>query len=192
MRIIAGTWRGRPLEAPPGRETRPTGDRVRETLFSMLASRLGTFDDLRVADLFAGSGALGFEALSRGAAHATFVEQDASAAAAIHATFVEKDAAAVSVIRRNAAKLGVDVRVLGGSALALPQSGPFDLVFADPPYAVGSGTAVVAAVMRAGWLAPGGWLSVETSRSDDIEPAELVVDTVRDVGRARLTLLRMP
>jgi 16S rRNA (guanine966-N2)-methyltransferase len=73
MRIIAGAWRGRSLEAPPGLATRPTADRVRETLFSMLASRLGSFVELRVADLFAGSGALGLEALSRGAASATFV-----------------------------------------------------------------------------------------------------------------------
>ena len=78
MRIIAGAWRGRSLDAPPGSATRPTGDRVRETLFSMLASRLGSFEDLRVADLFAGSGALGLEALSRGAAEVVFVEQDAS------------------------------------------------------------------------------------------------------------------
>jgi len=70
MRIIAGEWRGRRLQAPPGVETRPTADRVRETLFSMLASRLGSFESLRVADLFAGSGALGLEALSRGASFA--------------------------------------------------------------------------------------------------------------------------
>ncbi|HYU10994.1 MAG TPA: RsmD family RNA methyltransferase, partial [Stellaceae bacterium] len=63
MRIIAGAWRGRTIEAPPGQATRPTADRVRETLFSMLASRLGSFEDLRIADLFAGSGALGIEAL---------------------------------------------------------------------------------------------------------------------------------
>ncbi len=78
MRIISGAWRGRTLEAPPGLATRPTADRVREALFSMLVSRLGSFEDLRVADLFAGSGALGFEALSRGAAHATFVESGAA------------------------------------------------------------------------------------------------------------------
>src|SRR3954462_10245337 len=104
MRIIAGTWRGRPLAAPTGSSTRPTADRVRETLFSMLASRLGSFEDLRVADLFAGSGALGFEALSRGAASATFVE---------------RDAAATAIIKRNATKLGAEdrVQVFGGCAL---------------------------------------------------------------------------
>ena len=178
MRIIAGRWRGRPIEAPPGRDTRPTADRARETLFSMLASRLGSFEDLRVADLFAGSGALGFEALSRGAAHVTFVENDAKAAAAL---------------KRNAAKLGADdVQVLGGSALALPRAEPFDLILADPPYADGAGTAVVDAVARADWLAPGGWMSVETSRGDNVEPGELIVETERVVGRAKLTLLRRP
>ena len=177
MRIIAGIWRGRPLEAPPGLATRPTADRVRETLFSMLASRLGSLEDLRVADLFAGSGALGFEALSRGAASATFVESDAKAAA---------------VIRRNAERLGAVVQLLGGSALLLPGSQPFDLIFADPPYAAGSGSAAVEAVIRAGWLVRGGWMSVETSRGDNVDPGPLEVDTVRDAGRARLTLLRRP
>ena len=177
MRIIAGKWRGRPLEAPPGLATRPTADRVRETLFSMLASRLGSFDDLRVADLFAGSGALGLEALSRGAASAVFVESDPAAAAAI---------------RRNAGKLGAPVQLLAGSALALPRAGPFDLIFADPPYTEGSGSAVVAAVAKAAWLAAGGWMSVETSRRDEVDPGDLIVDAVREVGRARLTLLRRP
>lgn len=177
MRIIAGVWRGRPIDAPPGQSTRPTADRVRETLFSMLASRLGSFEDLRVADLFAGSGALGLEALSRGAAFATFVENDARSSA---------------VMRRNAEKLGATgrVQILGGSALALPRSEPFDLIFADPPYSPGSGNAVVAAVSKTEWLAAGGWMSVETSCDDAIDANELEIDTVRDVGRARLTLLR--
>lgn len=179
MRIIAGEWRGRAIEPPPGVGTRPTADRVRETLFSMLASRLGSLEHLCVADLFAGSGALGLEALSRGAASATFVESDAAAAA---------------VVRRNAEKLGAGerARVIGGSALALPRSDAFDLIFADPPYAPGSGSAVVQALAKANWLASGGWLSVETERGDQVDPGELVVDTARDVGRARLTLLRRP
>jgi 16S rRNA (guanine966-N2)-methyltransferase len=177
VRIIAGQWRGRPLEAPPGLATRPTADRVRETLFSMLASRIGSFADLRVADLFAGSGALGFEALSRGAASATFVENDAKAVAAI---------------RRNGEKLGASdlIEILGGSALTLPHSTPFDLVFADPPYPAGSGTTVVQVVMKASWLAQGGWMSVETSSDDTVDPGELELQTTRVVGRARLTLLR--
>jgi 16S rRNA (guanine966-N2)-methyltransferase len=177
LRIIAGKWRGRPIEAPPGQGTRPTADRVRETLFSMLASRLGSFEDLRVADLFAGSGALGLEALSRGTGSVTFVESDPAAAA---------------VIRRNSEKLGVSAQTLLGSALALPASKPFDLIFADPPYSPGSGSCVVRSAMDAGWLAPGGWMSVETSRRDQIEPGDLVIEATRDVGRARLTLLRRP
>jgi 16S rRNA (guanine966-N2)-methyltransferase len=177
MRIISGKWRGRTIEAPPGLVTRPTADRVRETLFSMLASRLGSFEDLRVADLFAGSGALGFEALSRGASSATFVENDLRTAA---------------IIRRNAEKLGAAIQLSTTSALALPRSEPFDLIFADPPYSAGSGTSAVAAVSNADWLAPGGWMSVETSREDEVEPGDLVVDTARIVGRARLTLLRRP
>lgn len=177
MRIIAGRWRGRSIEAPPGTATRPTADRIRETLFSMLASRLGSFEELRVADLFAGSGALGLEALSRGAAHATFVEKAPQASA---------------VIRRNAEKLDAldRVRLMGGSALALPKSQPFDLIFADPPYGPGAGSAVVKAVGEAGWLAPGAWMSIETQRQDAIDPGKLTVEATRDVGRARLTLLR--
>jgi 16S rRNA (guanine966-N2)-methyltransferase len=145
----------------------------------MLASRLGSFEGLRVADLFAGSGALGLEALSRGAGFACFVENDAKAAAAI---------------RANAADLGAldRVQVLGGSALALPKSEPFDLLFADPPYAPGSGSAVVAAVTSANWLAPAGWMAVETARTDQVDPGGWTIDAERDVGRARLTLLRRP
>ncbi|MDP9422682.1 MAG: 16S rRNA (guanine(966)-N(2))-methyltransferase RsmD [Pseudomonadota bacterium] len=178
MRIIAGEWRGRKLMAPPGLATRPTADRTRETLFSMLASRLGNFDGLRVADLYAGSGALGLEALSRGAAQATFVEADG---------------AAIKAIEANAGGLGAKDRIAlrAISAAALPASNPYDLVFADPPYAPGSGTAVAEAVAKAGWLAPGGWMAVETQRCDAVAPPEgWEIDAERDVGRARLTLLR--
>jgi 16S rRNA (guanine966-N2)-methyltransferase len=145
----------------------------------MIASRIGNFEDLRVADLFAGSGALGLEALSRGAANATFVEIDGRAVAAI---------------RHNAAKLDASdrVRIIEGSALHLPQSEPFDLIFADPPYSEGSGNAVVLSVLTAGWLAPSGWLSIETARSDLVDPAALQIDVSRAIGRARLTLLRLP
>src|SRR3546814_3709469 len=85
MRVISGEWRGRRLVAPKNDATRPTADRTRETLFSMLASRLGSFEGLHVADLFAGSGALGIEALSRGAAHCLFGEQDRDALDALKA-----------------------------------------------------------------------------------------------------------
>ena len=144
----------------------------------MLASRLGTFEGLRVADLYAGSGALGFEALSRGAEHATFVETDR---------------AAVKAIEANAKALGTADRIAvrAMSAATLPAGQPFDLLFADPPYEAGSGTAVAESVAKAGWLAPGGWMAVETHRGDAVAPPEgWDVDAERDVGRARLTILR--
>jgi 16S rRNA (guanine966-N2)-methyltransferase len=177
MRIIAGAWRGRRLVAPPGSDTRPTADRTRETLFSMLVSRLGTFDGLRVADLYAGSGALGLEALSRGAAHCTFVENERRA---------------VDAIRANAETLGTlgCIDVLPMSAARLPMTQPFDLILADPPYAALSGSAVVAAIVAGGWLAPGGWIAVETERGSAVDPGPLKIDAERDTGRARLTLLR--
>ena len=178
MRVIAGQWRGRALVAPTGLATRPTADRTRETLFSMLTSRLGSFEDLAVADLFAGSGALGIEALSRGAASACFVEQDR---------------AALEAIRANLARLGATQAVVKAtSALRLPKGETFDLVLADPPYAPGSGTAVSKAVCEADWLRPGGWMAIETARGDRVECEAYETDAERDVGRARITLLRRP
>ena len=165
MRIITGKWRSRIIAAPPSSSTRPTADRTRETLFSMLASRIGSFEDLAVADLFAGSGALAFEALSRGAARATLVESDAAARRTIAA---------------NAATLSAEVELLACSALKLPPVAvPFDLILADPPYAAGSGDMVREAVEQAGWLAPGGWLAIETARGDTVGPGTLRLDTER-------------
>lgn len=177
MRIIAGTWRGRKLAAPNGSATRPTGDRVRETLFSMLVSRLGSFENLRVADLYAGSGALGLEALSRGAAFACFVEHDPNAVAAI---------------RANIESLGVADRtqLLPRSASDLPSNDPFDLVFADPPYSAGSGTAALRQMLESGWVATGSWIAIETERGETVDPTGCTLEAERDIGRARLTLLR--
>ncbi|HET8534049.1 MAG TPA: 16S rRNA (guanine(966)-N(2))-methyltransferase RsmD [Sphingomicrobium sp.] len=177
MRIIAGEWRGRKLAVPEGMATRPTGDRVRETLFSMLASRLGSFKDLRIADLYAGSGALGLEALSRGAAFAIFVEQDPRALAAI---------------RSNVDSLGAGGRtkVLPRSAESLRAQEPFDLVFADPPYAAGSGTRALRQILALGWVNGGGWIAIETEHGDGVDPLGCTIDAERDVGRARVTLLR--
>ncbi|KQV76135.1 16S rRNA (guanine(966)-N(2))-methyltransferase RsmD [Aeromicrobium sp. Root344] len=121
-RIIAGAYGGRRIQTPKGDGTRPTSDRVREAMFSSLESELGGFDGLHVLDLFAGSGALGLEALSRGADHATFVESDARAAA---------------VIKGNLRDLGADGQVVRTKAAAFvehPDGPPFDLVFIDPPY----------------------------------------------------------
>lgn len=178
MRIVAGEWRGRKLVAPAGRSTRPTADRTRETLFSMLASRLGSFEDLRVADLYAGSGALGLEALSRGASHATFVESDRAAIKSIEANVAALNAGDRATIRAT-------------SAARLPKADGFDLVLADPPYQPGSGSEVASTVAGAGWLVPGGWMAIETHRDETValpEGWEMVAD--RAVGRARITLLR--
>lgn len=178
MRIIAGEWRGRKLVAPAGMSTRPTADRTRETLFSMLASRLGDFEGLKVADLYAGSGALGLEALSRGAAHATFVETERAALKAI-----ETNISTLKATDR--------VAVRSMSAANLPAGEPFDLIFADPPYEAGSGSAAARAVAKAAWLAPGGWMAVETRKADSVTvPDGWEIDATRDVGRARLTLLK--
>ncbi|MDP9086344.1 MAG: 16S rRNA (guanine(966)-N(2))-methyltransferase RsmD [Pseudomonadota bacterium] len=178
MRIIAGEWRGRTIAAPAGDATRPTADRTRETLFSMLVSRIGSFEGLRVADLFAGSGALGFEALSRGAAHVTFVENDMDAVKAIQANLVKLGAGDRAEVRLT-------------SALKLPSSAAFDLILADPPYSPKAGIATLASVLRANWLCPGGWLAIETMRKQLVAaPEGLTIDAERDTGPARITLLR--
>jgi 16S rRNA (guanine966-N2)-methyltransferase len=178
VRIIAGQWRGRPLVAPPGEATRPTSDRAREGLFSMLASRLGSFEGLRVADLFAGTGALGLEALSRGAAHCTFVE---------------RDRAAVAAIERNVAGLGAGARseVRAGAVehSARPRH-PFHLVFMDPPYGQGLAKAALDRLARDCWLEPGGWISVEKGPEPLQLPEGLAIEAERRFGKAHLLLLR--
>jgi 16S rRNA (guanine966-N2)-methyltransferase len=176
VRIIAGQWRGRSLVTPKGDTTRPTSDRTREALFSMLASRLGSFEGLRIADLFAGTGALGLEALSRGAAYCIFVEQDR---------------AAVEAIRANVAKLGAsaDVRAMSVSALG-PLTIPCDVILLDPPYGSGGGAALIERLTRLGWAAPGAWASIETGRGEMVSATGWAIDTERTHGKAKLTLLR--
>ncbi len=147
MRVIAGGLGGRRLRAPRGLATRPTSDRVREALFSAL----GHVTSARVLDLYAGTGALGIEALSRGAAHATFVESARPALAALRENLAALGlAGAARVVAQPVA--GAASRIGGGGWLA----GPFDLVFADPPYAaVAEVPAAVAALAAAGAIAPG-------------------------------------
>lgn len=177
MRIIAGQWRGRPLAAPKGEATRPTADRTREALFSMLASRVGSFEGLKVADLFAGSGALGLEALSRGAESCLFVEQDRPALDALRVNIDKLDAK------------GAQVRA--GSVLALgPAPAPFDLVLMDPPYASGAGWVAADKLARLGWIGPATWVSVETERGEAVQAPGFAIDAERIHGRAKLTLLR--
>jgi 16S rRNA (guanine966-N2)-methyltransferase len=174
MRIIAGEWRGRTIEAPPGRDTRPTSDRAREGLFSMLQSRLGSFEGLAVADLFAGTGALGLEALSRGAAHCLFVENHRPA---------------LDALARNIARLGAaeraDVRAQSFEHAPLP---PRDLILMDPPY--GKGLAQPALDRAAAGLAPGGWIALETNGETLEAPGGLAIEAERRFGKAAILLLR--
>lgn len=176
-RIVAGTAGGRRLQVPP-KVTRPTSDRVREALFSALQVVLD-LDGLRVLDLYAGSGALGFEALSRGAAAATFVEADRRAA---------------DVLRANARDLGfADITIIGRpteSVVATSADKPFDLIFADPPYSITDAQLdkVLAALVANGWTAPGTLLIVErASRSQSpLWPAP--VESLRDKRYGDTTL----
>ena len=156
MRIVAGEWRRRQLRAPPGEGTRPTADRTRETLFSMLASRLGSFEGLAVADLFAGSGALGLEALSRGAERCLFVENDATA---------------LRALRGNIAALRAQQRceVIAGSVLALgPAKAAADLVLLDPPYHSGAGAVALDRLARLGWIGEAPWVALETAKDEPV------------------------
>lgn len=178
MRAIAGEWRGRKLTAPKGDATRPTADRTRETLFSMLTSRLGSFEELRVADLFAGSGALGLEALSRGAAHCLFVEQDRGALDAIRANIATLDCRART-------------RVEAGSVMNLRAvNEPYDLILADPPYQTNAGEVALDRLLRLGWIGEATWIALETAFNEEPEIKGLDVDTSRKVGKGRLTLMR--
>lgn len=180
MRIIAGNWRGRPITAPKGDATRPTADRVREALFSMLTSRLGDFAGLAVADLFAGSGALGLEALSRGAKSCVFVEQEK---------------AALDALRGNIAKLGgageIGADVRAQSVLALgPAVAPLDLILMDPPYGSGAGAVALDKLDRLGWVSDATWISLETARQECVTVPGFIEDASRVHGKARITLLR--
>lgn len=175
MRIVGGTAGGRRLVTPPGRATRPTPDRVREALFSALGDLAGR----RVLDGYAGSGALGLEALSRGAAHALLVE---------------RDRAALTALRANAAALDLPAHIHAGDVRRLvsgPPEAPYDLVFLDPPYAEPVDP-VLAALAEHGWLAAGADVVVErrTRSADPVWPAGFAVhartygDTTLWYGRA--------
>jgi len=179
MRIISGQWRGRPLAAPKGDTTRPTADRTREALYSMLVSRVGSFEGLKVLDLFAGTGALGLEALSRGAAQATFVEMDKTA---------------LDALRSNIAKLGAKGEVIAAAVSTLgPARQKFDLLLLDPPYGTGGGGALIERLTRLGWPADTAWASVETSVKEEVSAEGWTVEATRTYGKAKLTLLaRVP
>jgi 16S rRNA (guanine966-N2)-methyltransferase len=181
-RIVGGTAGGRRLRTPPGERTRPTSDRVREALFSSAESMLGRWDGLHVLDLYAGTGALGLEALSRGARRAVFVESHRRTAALVQA---------------NARDLGLDGAVVAArpvqAHLARRRAGAeqtFDVVFADPPYDVPSAELhdMLISLVRGDWLSEGALLVVERSRrSDDLEwPAGLDAISRRPYGETVL------
>lgn len=152
---------------------------MRETLFNMLTSRLGSFEGLSVVDLFAGSGALGLEALSRGAAHCLFVEQDKAAMAALRHNIAALDAhARVSVRTGSVMELG-------------PASTPADVILLDPPYGTGAGVVALHRMLRLGWLSTKTWAVLETGRKEDISTAGLRIEAERQVGRGKLTFLRL-
>jgi 16S rRNA (guanine966-N2)-methyltransferase len=179
VRIIAGAWRGRRLIAPADSATRPTADRVRQALFDMLLHApwggREIMEDALVIDAFAGTGAFGLEALSRGAAHATFIEQNRAALAALHANIAALHAEARSEV------LAVDV-------LDTPSGRAAQLVFLDPPYyrdLVPHGLLRLRAVGR---LVPGALIAVETARTETMSGVNLLAERIH--GAARLSVWR--
>ncbi len=178
MRVVAGRFGGRRLKAPPGRRTRPTADRVREALFSSVEAALGSLQGLRVLDLYAGSGAVGLEAWSRGATEVTLVEQDRRTA---------------GIITDNVRTLGcTGVRVVTSSVakhLEDRPAAPFDFVFLDPPYSLAAERVVAALeALTRGWLAEEALVIVErSSRDRDLGwPPGLEPGRVRRYGETSL------
>jgi 16S rRNA (guanine966-N2)-methyltransferase len=178
-RVIAGAARGRRLAVPPGRSTRPTSDRAREGLFGTLTAIRGELAGARVLDLYAGSGAVGLEALSRGAAHVLFVEADAAASRVIRANMAAVRLPGGQVVT------GRVERVLGRGPAGEPG---YDVVVADPPYAAPDGevSALLAVLLERSWLAAGAVVAVErATRSGTLRwPAGYQQDRSRRYGEA--------
>ena len=181
MRIISGAWKGRKLIAPAGETVRPTSDRARQSLFDMLwhAPWAGreVVQGARVLDAFAGTGALGLEALSRGAARASFLEQDRAALAALRANL--------------AACKAEQAQVIAGDATKPPRPiEPATLVFLDPPYGAGLLAPALAALDAAGWFAPGAILCTELGPRDAVPESRFTTLDDRSHGKARLLILQ--
>lgn len=176
MRITTGIYKGRTLAVPPGESIRPTGDKMRQALFNILGG-YGYPVDAVVLDVFCGTGALGLEALSRGAAHATFMDMDTKTCAANIATLKAGDNA--TVLKRDAVKPGVH------------NGAPATLLFADPPYRKGLLNPALTALAQNGWLAPGALCAceAEADHANDVPPGFVLLDR-RDYGAACLLLLR--
>jgi 16S rRNA (guanine966-N2)-methyltransferase len=177
MRVISGTAKGMRLRAPRGAKVRPTADHVRQALFDILGQRC---TGLRVLDLFAGSGALGIEALSRGAAEAVFVESDPAAVRAILANLGATGLGELASVRRADA-----VRFV-----ARPPREPFDLLFLDPPYERGLAfvARVLAKLVPGGWIRPGGTVVAEAEAGELDLPAPLRETRTRRFGRTQITV----
>ncbi len=182
MRIVGGRFRGRTLAAPTSRAIRPTADRLRESLFNILIHAYGDpVSGARVLDLFAGTGALGLEAMSRGAAFALFVDDGAEARALIRSNVEALGlGGATRIFRRDATKLGA----------AHPVE-PFSLVFLDPPYGKGLATKALASAREGGWLAPGALVVVEEAANAEFAaPAGFIELERRDYDDTELVFLR--
>ncbi|MCP4381100.1 MAG: 16S rRNA (guanine(966)-N(2))-methyltransferase RsmD [Hyphomicrobiales bacterium] len=182
MRVVGGELRGRRLATPSSSAVRPTSDRLRETLFDILAHRYGDpVSSAHVLDLFAGTGALGIEALSRGSGFALFVEKDPSALALVRRNIDTLGLAdRASIHRRDACRLGV-----------LTSARPFALVFADPPYGQKLGEKALAAIVEHGWLARTGLCVLEESRMTEIGSIDgLEICDARSVGESQLVFLK--
>src|SRR3990170_2378473 len=183
MRIVAGKFRGAHIEAPKGLVTRPTSDRVRQALFNVLehGAPQVEFEGARVLDLFAGSGALGLEALSRGARFAVFIEESTAARAAIRRNVEALGLTGVTKIwRRDATKLG-DAGTLSA----------FNLVFCDPPYGKGLGERALAAAVAGGWVAEGAIVVLEERAGVAITwPAPFELIDTRRYGDTEIAIAR--
>lgn len=182
MRIISGKFRGKALLSPTDESIRPTADRTREAIFNILASRIGVnLDGLKVLDLFAGTGALGLEALSRGAASAVFVDTGAEARGIIRDHIEAFGAGGVAkLLRRDATDLGP-----AGTL------GPFDLVFLDPPYGKGLGERALQSLAAGNWLAKGAIIVLEDSAEEELDlPDGFLLDDRREYGVAAVHFIR--
>lgn len=182
MRIVGGALRGRSLSAPRSQAIRPTSERLRESVFDILAHRFGDpASGANVIDLFAGAGALGLEALSRGAARALFVDDGAEARALLRANIEALGLGGVTrIFRRDATKLG-----------AAPPSEQFSLAFLDPPYGKDFATPALAALVEGGWLAPGAVVVIEERAKAQVDlPAPLLREDERRYGDTQFVFAR--
>ncbi|MGZ8363673.1 MAG: 16S rRNA (guanine(966)-N(2))-methyltransferase RsmD [Caulobacteraceae bacterium] len=183
MRIVSGTLRGRPVRAPEGLDTRPTSDRARQAVFNILehAPWSDGIGGLRVLDLFAGSGAMGLEALSRGAASCLFVETAEPACAAIRANI------AVFKLEDRARLLRMDAVKLGQRP---PHEPAFNLAFLDPPYRKGLGELALSALDEGGWLAGDSVVVLERAADEPLAHTGFTLLDERVYGAARVAFLR--